>query len=239
MNLSLSMFSFAFLYMSAVHLQLSFCNKVKLEYIQFSNQLGTQLKEARNYATLKSGDFDELSSGRFTICGSIYIGFFRGVQTFYTLRRNRQETLWFSLSINNQDTTDEVYGSVFCYFGGVMLSNTIGKLRLRPHAWSHACTTVDVESGHVIVVINGILTQNATINSTDFTDKGSPVFQNNLVLGVNQNRFPGLPIYNWQSEASATNVNVFSVTMNLSQLVDITTAGRWTDGDVVSWSEAE
>ena len=120
-----------------------------------------------------------------------------------------------------------------------MYGNTIGNLRLRPHAWSHACTTVDMESGNVIVVINGILTHNATISSKDFTDNVQAVFQNNLLLGMYQRKYTGAANKNTQSEASATNVNVFSFPMNLSQHVDVTTTGRWTDGDVVAWSKAE
>ena len=120
--------------------------------------------------------------------------FFRGLQSFYRVKRNRQESLWFSLTINNQDTAKGVYLSSLYYVDGVVLSNTGGKLRLRPHAWSHACTTVDVESGHVIVVINGILTHNATISTKDFTDNVPTVLKNNLVLGVHQSKFPGQPI---------------------------------------------
>ena len=239
MNFSLILYFFGFLYLTAIHLQLSYSNKNESKYFQFSNQKGPPLAETRNFATLKSGDVGQLSSGKFTMCGSIYINFFRGSQTFYTVRRNRQETLWFSLNIYNQDTTEEVYTSWVKYFNGAVSSNTGGNLRLRPHAWSHSCTTFDVESGYVRVVINGILTHNTTINSEDFTGKRPTVFRNNIVLGTYQTKGPGLPNKNWQSEASVTNVNVFSVAMNLSQQVDVTTTGRWTDGDVVSWSETE
>ena len=66
MYLSLLLYLFSFL-------ELSYCDGVKSKYIQFSNQLGTPLREVTSFATLKSGDVGELSSGRFTICGSIYI----------------------------------------------------------------------------------------------------------------------------------------------------------------------
>ena len=112
-----------------------------------------------------------MSFGKFTICGSIYIGFFRGRQTFYTVRKSIQHTLWFALSIWEQDTSKGVYKSEIYYFGGSVFSNTGGKVTLIPHAWSHACTTVDAESGHVTVVINGILAYNMTIGSKDFTEK--------------------------------------------------------------------
>ena len=239
MNSTISLYSFSFLFLFAFFLQLTFPDQVKSKYIEFSNQLGSPFKADFNFANLKSGDFSTLSTGRFTICGSIYIGFYRRRQNFYTVRRNTEDILWFSLAINNQDTVDEVYTTGFYYYGGALLSNTGGKLILRPHAWSHACTTVDVESGHVVVVINGILTHNATISSNDFTDNVQTVFENNLFLGQNQEKFPGQKNLIWQSEASVTNVNVFSVDKSLSHLVDVTTTGRWTDGDIVSWSKAE
>ena len=223
---------------SAVYLQFSYSDKVKAKYLQFSNQSEPLPEKATNFAILESGDLGELPSSIFTICGSMYIKFYRGYQTFYKVRRNDGETLWFSLNLDNQDTTQDTYTVVLYFFGGSAFSNTGEKLRLRPHAWSHACTTVDVQSGHVTVVINGILTCNTTISNKDFTDNTPTIFQNNLILGVYEYKFIGSPSIKEQSEASVTNVNVFSVPMNVSQMVDITSTGRWTDGDIVSWSEA-
>ena len=220
------------------HFPCSFSQKVKFKYLKFSNQKGPVLSEASNFATLKSGSLNGLPQNKFTICSSIYIGFYRGHQTFYTLRRNNQNTLWFSLTIDNQFTTEDEYSTQLPYFGGSVLSNTGEKLRLNPHAWSHACTTVDIYSGHVIVVINGILTINTTIGTNNFIDYVSPVFQNNLVLGVYQDKFAGSPSTSEQSEASVKDVNVFSVPMNVSQMADITTTNLRSDGDIVAWSKA-
>ena len=217
---------FVFFTLSAVYGQPSYSDKVESKYLQFSNQSQVLSEKATNFATLESRDLRELPSSQFTICGSIYIGFYRGVPSFYTVRRNGGEKLWFSLYISNQDITEEVYTLIFAYFDGGVLSNSGGKLRLRPHAWSHACTTVDVKSGHVTVVINGILTHNTTIRSKDFTDNVPTVFQNNLVLGVKQEKYSGTPGVKRQSEASVTNINVFSVSMNVSQMVDLTTTGQ-------------
>ena len=214
-------------------------DKVKSKYLQFSNQQLEALPEkATNFAILESEDLGELPLSIFTICGSIYIGFYRGKPTFYAVRRNDNNSLLFCLFIENQDTTEEVYTAGFTYFGGDVLSMTGGKLRLRPHAWSHACTTMDVVSGHVTVVINGILIINTTIISKDFTGNVPNIFQNNLVLGVRQTQYSGVLTNNYQSESSVTNVNVFSVPMNVSQMEDITSTGRWTDGDIVYWCEA-
>ena len=236
MKLSLFVFLLVFLFLSVVYVQICYADKVKLKYLQFSNQSEPLSETPTNFAILESGDLRELPSSTLTIYGSIYIGFYRGIQTFYTMRRNAGETLWFSLYIFY--TTGDAYLVGFNYFGGIVFGNTGGKVRLRPHAWSHACTTVGVESGHVTVVINGILTINTTISSNDFTGNVPTVFQNTLTLGVGLEKFIGSPSNNFQSEASVTNVNVFSVPMNVLQMVGFTTTDRWTEGDVVSWSKA-
>ena len=239
MKLSLFQFLLVFLMLSAFCLQLLYADKVRSKYLQFSNQLEPLSERPTHFAILESGYMDDLTFSKFAICGSIYIGFYRGQQTFYTVRTNDGHILWFSLTLDNQDTTEVVYRPAIFYFDGIVSSNPGSKLRLRPHAWSHACTTVDVESGHITVVINGILTHNTTISSKDFTSNMPTVFRNNLVLGVQQEKFTGSPSIERQSEASVTNVNVFSDPMNVSQMEIITTTGLWTDGDIVSWSEAD
>ena len=35
-----------------------------------------------------------------------------------------------------------------------------------------------------------------------------------------------------------TDVNVFSTSMNLSQMIDLTSEAQWTQGDILSWSKA-
>ena len=78
---------------------------------------------------------------KFTICASIYVGFFRkyillfnlelhfdsirGHQAFYTLRKNiSEDRLWFSLFLIKEDQTD------FNYYGGSRISSSAAKLRL-------------------------------------------------------------------------------------------------------------
>ena len=211
------------------------CNCAKSKYIKFSNQRETVLDEARNFATLQSGGSGVLPSNIFTICGSIYIGYFRSEQNFYTLRGNDQKILLISLNILHQDIAEERYDSTIYYFGGNILPNPGRKLRLRPHAWSYACTTMDVESNHMLVVINGILTHNTTITSINLTDNVPKMLQGNLIIGTIQTKFAGQPDVVTQSEASVTNVNIFSTSMNISQMVHITSTGECRDGDVVSW----
>ena len=219
-----------------VFVQPSTSSSVESTYLKFSTQKEAVLIEAKNFATLKSPDSGVLSSGTFSICGSIYIGFYRDCQAFYTLRKNDSETVWLSLSIYNQDTLEETYTLFLFYSGGAIFPNS--SVNLRPHAWSHACTTVDVESGQVLVVMNGIITHNTTINSKDFKNNMPTVFRNNLVLGITQMKPSGAPEFIKQSEASTSDVNVFSVPLTIPQMVNITSTGQPTEGDIVSWSEA-
>ena len=207
-------------------------------YLQFSNQTEThKQQQATNVATLISRDLVSLPSNRFTICGSMYIGYFRGTKAFYAVRKIGEDKLWFQVTIDKQDIKDSSYTAMLEYFGATVYSNTGAKLGMRPHSWSHACTTVNVDNGHVLVVINGILTHNITIDSKAFNSNVPTVFQNNLILGVFYR--PGTPNITYQSEASVSSVNVFSVPMNASHMVEVTSRGPSQFGDVVSWSKAK
>ena len=208
----------------------------KITYLKFSDQKDNVLKEASNFAYLKSGVKMELPSNRFMICGSIFIRYFRSsFQTFYTMRRNDHRTLWFSLSVA-QDLLSETYLIYFWYIGKVLVSKT--RLNLRPHAWSHACTSVDMDTGQVLVVFNGIVTHDKIINSKDFRDNIPLVFAKNLFLGAHQDKFKGSPDIIEQSEASVTNLNIFSVPSNVSEMIQLTLRSQCSSGDVLSWSDA-
>ena len=151
------------------YLSFALSEKKEYKFLKFSNQSEPPVKESVNFATLKYGGSGKLSRNQLTICGSIYIPFYRGLQTFYVVSTNTGEKLWLSLKINNQDTTEEIYTALLSYYGGSVLSIAGAKLRLNPHAWSHACTSVDGESGAVMVVINGVLAFNATIRNKEFS----------------------------------------------------------------------
>ena len=70
-----------------------------INFLQFSNQTEAYFEEARNYAILNGGSTSKLQDKGFSICGSIYVGYFIGWQSFYTMGQNGNDndTLWFSL----------------------------------------------------------------------------------------------------------------------------------------------
>ena len=162
-----------------IYLHLSFCD---IKYLKFANNDEALLNKATNFATLSSGSLDVLPFNRFTICSSIYIGYFKGFQSFYLLRRNDHGTLWFNLYIYDQNIENFSYKADISYYNGSVFPNTGAKLPLKPHAWSHACTAVNVDSSHITVVINGILAYNMKLTnySKDFAENVPPVFQKKL-----------------------------------------------------------
>ena len=210
---------------------------VPTKYLQFSNQKDKAVKLPVDFATLKSPATGELPFNGFTICGSILIGYFRGKQAFYTVRQNDHSTLWFSLNIYKQDIKEQTYRPLVSYRGGAVHPNTGVELSLRPHAWSHACTTIYRSSGLVTVVINGQMVLNVTLNK-EVLDNSPSNLQNNLVLGVSQYEWNGAKGERWQSEASVANINIFSSPQNVSTMIDLTSHGPCTKGNFLSWSQA-
>ena len=212
-------------------------NIVKTKYLQFSNQKDKAVKLPVNFATLKGPKTGELPFNGFTICGSIFIGYFRGRQAFYTVRQNDHANIWFSLYIYKQDIKDQSYTPMISYQGGSMYRNTGVELRLRPHAWSHACTTIHRSSGQVAVVINGQMVHNFTLNK-EFLENSPSDLQKNLILGVSQYEWKGTTGESWQSEASVANINIFSGPHTVSTMVELTSHGSCTEGDFLSWSRS-
>ena len=197
------------------------------KYLEFSNQEEVAVNKPTNYAILKGGSASKPDTSGFTICGSIYVGYFRGRQAFYTMRQNRSDNLWFSLYLHEKEMSLG-YGVGLAYYGES--SYNTGKVPLRPHAWSHACTSVD-SSGHVLVVINGVLTHDVNTN----LQFPKPLhFEGNLLLGTAWYQFGSLNKF--QSEASVTNVNIFSGQLSLTRMEEITSTGQCTQGDILSQS---
>ena len=73
---------------------------------------------------------------------------------------------------------------------------------MKPHAWSHACTSVD-SLGHVVVVINGLITHD--ISNLQSMQNLPQNLKSHLILGAAWFQAPKLTKF--QSEASVTNVN--------------------------------
>ena len=181
-----------------------------------------------NWATLHNGTVGVLPAARFTICSSIFIEYFRCHQAFYLVYRN--DKLWFTVFLDTQDLVTQKYDAYFYYRNGEIFSNNTG-LSLRPHSWSHACTNFDGDTGHVTTVINGVVTHDVTIKS--ILRNKTIIFEKNLIIGL-----VGHSNSDYQSEATTGNLNIFTVPKTVSELVSLTTTGKCTTGDHLSWTEA-
>ena len=193
-----------------------------IQYFKFADQSKPVLAGAQNYAVLKEEPTSTDGSikaplDEFTICSSAYIGYFRGHQAFYTLRKSEEDILWFSLYINSQDLESGSYTSIFAYFGNSKLSK-LKQLKLKPHDWSHACTSIDRSSRRVFSVINGVLVHDQIVNVDVFWENFPPVFQGSLLLGTAQWQYDLTNTETSQSEASVTNLNIFNGTLKTSAL---------------------
>ena len=215
-----------------------------IKYFKFADQAKPVLAGAENYAVLKEEpiftdeSINKPSLDEFTICSSVYIGFFRGHQAFFTLRKNREHTLWFSLYINSQDLGSVSYTSIFAYFGNSKLSKS-KQLKLKPHNWSHACASLDRSSRRVFIVINGVLVHDHIVNVDIFWEHFPPVFEGNLLLGAAQWQYDLTNTETSQSEASVTNLNIFNGALKTSSLIELTSNGLCSaEGDYLSWSNA-
>lgn len=202
----------------------------QLTLLQFGNQQEAALNVPTNLATLASPVSSSSSSQAFTICSSIYIGFFRGHQAFYTMRRDGVEDLWFSLYLIQEDQPD------FNHLGGSKIPGDISGLKLRAHAWSHACTAIQGATGHVTVVMNTVQTHD--FNLYIFRFDVLPRFEGNLMLGASQWQSSINSSGGEQSEASVSNLNIFSRALTLPEMVNLTSGSNCTTGDLLAWGEA-
>ena len=204
-----------------------------VQYLELSNQTAGTLSQATNYAVLESGSELQSEVKSFTICSSIYVAYFRGYQAFFTILKSGSESPLFSLYLQPGSGLSSGY-NVGLYFldGGALNNETV---KLRPHAWSHACTSVDT-SGHMTAVINGVLTHDVD-TSEQFPKMLPNGFESHLVLGAAMEAYKQVLTY--QSEASVTNVNIFSEQLSIYQMKQITSKGKCTQGDLLNWSTAK
>lgn len=198
--------------------------------LQFASQQEAALDRPTNLATLATAVAPSSSSQAFTICASIYVGFFRGHQAFYTMRRDGVEDLWFSLFLIQEDQPD------FNYLGGSEIPADVSGLGLRSHAWSHACTAVHGATGRVTVVMNSVPTHD--FNHDGFRVDVLPRFEGNVILGASQWQSSLNSSGGQQSEASVSNVNIFSRALAVPEMVNLTSGTNCTEGDLLAWSAA-
>ena len=214
---------------------LPFISCSDITVLKFTNQTTLDTNKELSYATLKSEPAQPLLEGSFTICGSMYLAYLRGQQTFFSMRRSQSKNLWFSLV---------VYGSLFDGGHQIALCNSSGstmndgeekKVILRFHDWFHACVSVDSFTGRIRAVVNGILTHDSY---NEGAQSNIPIeFKGALRLGLTEMQFGKSEVSKEQSSSPVTNVNIFSGLLNLSDMIDVTASGKCTHGTLLNWGE--
>ena len=88
--------------------------------------------------------------------------------------------------------------------------------------------------------MNGKLAFNVTMDGIEFTFAGQEIaFGNNLVLGASFWQNSGNSSGFSQSEASVANLNIYSRGLSELEMVELTSGGKCTEGDLVGWSSTK
>ena len=212
-----------------------FTSCADITVFKFTNQTRLHVKKELTYATLKSEPAQALTQRSFTICGSMYLAYLAGHQTFFSLRKSQNENLWFSLMIY-----DSLFGGShqisLCNSSGSAMNNGYEKkVVLRFHDWFHACVSVDSLTGHMIAVVNGVMTHNTY---GERLESNIPIaFKDKLRLGLKESQFGKSVVTKEQSNSPVTNVNIFSGLLDVSEMRDITASRKCTIGTYLSWIE--
>ena len=202
---------------------------------KFANQTTTDVNKELNFGTLISEGAEPLLQRSFTICGSMYLGYLQGHQTFFSMRKSQNEDLWFSLVIYDS-LSDGGHQITLCNSAGsTMNKGDEKKVVLRFHDWFHACVSVDSFTGNITAVVNGVMTH----NSYSERDQSSIpiVFKDKLRLGLTEKQFGKSKVSKEQSSSPITNVNIFTGLLGITDMIDVTASGKCTNGTYLNWTE--
>ena len=192
-----------------------------------------------SYAKLSSEHTRNPMDRKFTICASIFIGHHHRYQTFFSVRKNEEngKDLWFSLTVEelffNEGYNIALYSSTASHFNREVNQ----KIVLRFFDWSHACLSLDADTGHTVVAVNGVITHDSVFK--DLCTKGPLVFRDKLFLGLREMQLGADSVDQAQSEALVTNVNIFADLMENSEMMKTTLQGICSPGDHLGWEEME
>ena len=201
------------------------------KYLQFPKDrvIPDRTEEPEHYAVLKCDPIGKLPE-QFSICGSIFIGYFRDIQMPIRIFKDDQSN-WFRIEIDEQNFATEKY-SVWLVKGTsyVELSRN---MTLNPWSWSHVCISLDTFTEQMIIVINGMVMMDDIL--TDFGKYKPQTLERKIVYGD----YTGWARV-YQSESSLSNINVFSSKLTEADMIGITQRGDCTlEGDYLAWRKME
>ena len=211
----------------------SICSCRAIIVFHFENQTTTNVNQQLAFATLKSQP-PELQERSFTICGSMYLGFLQGRQTFFSMRKGERKDLWFSLAIFDTLSDGGLQIAVFNSSSTLMNKK---KVVLRFHDWFHACVSVDSNTGQIVAVVNGVMTHD--FYSEPIQSSTHISFKDKLLLGLTEMQYGKSQVTQEQSNSPITNVNIFSGLLNTADMKEQTSSAKCANGTYLKWIEME
>ena len=156
----------------------------------------------------------------FTICSSVHLNFMVSAIFFYQLYQEDGKP-WFNTFIQGyQRDTNKFQEKVeLTYYKELSdIENTSNPMPIMPNSWYHGCTTLDTNTGHMKVVVNGHVIIDQIIK--EFANSGR---EKPKSLEGRLSLFKNFPTDIWyQSRQRLTNLNVFSYALTIDELISKT-----------------
>ena len=208
-------------------------NKKRMNYIEFPADRkipDTKLEEQKHLAILVDEELETLPD-QFSICSSIYMGYYRDSMIFFTIVAP-DSLRWLNVNIHH----DDVDFSKEVVWLNAKFSSIIGDgfNPIRPWAWSHSCVGVDLIIKEITWMVNQVRMSNVTFNDTDFIESKPLSLHRKLAFG--DWYFPGRKVL--QSECSVTNVHVYKRLLTDQEMYNFTGNGACRQhGDYIAWED--
>ena len=203
----------------------SWCKQFQFFQFYDQNQPVSSIttKERMNFATLGRSAF---VGRQWSLCSSMFVGFVRGRQAFFAVSTEDTRQPWITIYLTLDDGSFRVQLKVMGK--SYLLGSQKGRLKI--HAWSNICASIDGISGHLAAVVDGHSLETLSINELK-TREGINLI-NRLVLGITW--IDSDRVY--QSESWVGNVHAYDSILPLSMLEEATEFGDFPESAALAWN---
>ena len=207
------------------------------EYFKFQDQAVEirpgATKEGFNYATLNS--LKPLPS-QFSICSSLLVEFMKEFFSFFVVMNEDGSLPWitFYIYVDSQGTQPLFY--LTPAVGGFWVPTSPESRQLDDWSWqewTQACLSVDAETGLAVMVVNGEVLLNQTIEELRRDRPQS--LKSAIILGLDWQRKD----YVLQSQPGIGNLQIYNMELNISTMVEITKSGTFPKNAYLPWNTAD
>ena len=207
------------------------------EYFKFQDQAVEirpgATKEGFNYATLNS--IKPLPS-QFSICSSLLVEFMKEFFSFFVVMNEDGSLPWitFYIYVDSQGTQPLFY--LTPAVGGFWVPTSPESRQLDDWSWqewTQACLSVDAETGLAVMVVNGEVLLNQTIE--ELRKDRPQSLKSAIILGLDWQRKD----YVLQSQAGIGNLQIYNMELNISTMVEITKSGTFPKNAYLPWNTAD